>query len=123
MAFVTPLRTEWIEYRRGFSRHRLLEPLVYQVLMRGVDITIIVPAGWVTDFASVPRVFQWIFPSDGDYTKAAVLHDYLCELAGFDGPLADAIFRAAMKELDVKTSRRIAMYYAVRLYQAIKGRI
>ncbi|HMP76842.1 MAG TPA: DUF1353 domain-containing protein [Kiritimatiellia bacterium] len=36
-----------------------------------------VPAGFETDFASVPRIFWPILPlSDAVYDKAAVLHDY-----------------------------------------------
>ncbi len=31
-----------------------------------------------TDLASVPRSLTWLFPRYGSYTKAAVLHDYLC---------------------------------------------
>lgn len=36
-----------------------------------------VPVGFVTDFASIPRMFWSIMPPEGWYGKAAVLHDYL----------------------------------------------
>src|SRR5438093_7156274 len=41
-----------------------------------------VPAGFVTDLASVPVFLTWIFPRYGKYTKAAILHDYLCHHIG-----------------------------------------
>ncbi|KKL66348.1 hypothetical protein LCGC14_2145860, partial [marine sediment metagenome] len=36
-----------------------------------------VPQGFTTDFASVPRVVWWLIPPDGQYTQAAVVHDFL----------------------------------------------
>lgn len=39
---------------------------------------ITVPAGFITDGASVPRAAWWLCPPfDGDYDAAAVLHDYV----------------------------------------------
>ena len=57
------------------KRWMLLRSLYYQ----GETDLIIVPAGFKTDLASVPRVLQWFAPSSGQYTLAAVLHDYLCD--------------------------------------------
>lgn len=48
----------------------LLEDFTY------FDVT--VPAGFVTDGASVPRVFWPILPPYKRTKKAAVVHDYLC---------------------------------------------
>ena len=76
-----------------------------------------VPAGFMTDFASVPRVFTWLLPRYGRWTQAAILHDYLWSLAGegriskFD---ADGIFNRAMRELGVPYLRRWIMWTAVR---------
>ncbi|GAB1516798.1 DUF1353 domain-containing protein [Actinophytocola sp. KF-1] len=78
-----------------------------------------VKAGQDTDFASVPRVFVWFLPRYGRYTKAAILHDYLCRGPVATGELpradADRIFRQAMRELDVAFLRRWIMWAAVRL--------
>jgi len=38
----------------------------------------IVRAGFVTDFATVPRFLSWLIPTYGLYTLAAIVHDYLC---------------------------------------------
>jgi Protein of unknown function (DUF1353) len=77
----------------------------------------VVPAGERTDFASVPRPFIWFIPTYGAYTKAAILHDYLCRLAregSFNRRDADGIFRQAMRSLGVPFIRRWVMWAAVR---------
>ncbi len=78
-----------------------------------------VPVQERTDFASVPRAFVWFIPRYGRYTKAAILHDYLCSVAVPAGRIgridADGIFRQAMRELGVPFLRRWIMWAAVRL--------
>lgn len=75
-----------------------------------------VPAHQGTDFASVPRVFVWFIPRYGRYTKAAILHDYLCRQYVPSGRIsridADGIFRQAMRELGVPFLRRWIMWAA-----------
>ncbi len=81
-----------------------------------VDITIKVPQGFLTDFASIPRLFWPILPPFGPWRYAAVIHDYLFTL---DCPhfLIDAIFRHIMEEFkDIRTWQRVVIYYAVRAY-------
>jgi Protein of unknown function (DUF1353) len=76
-----------------------------------------VPEKELTDFASVPRIFVWFIPTYGRYTKAAILHDYLCRLAKqgrFSRRDADAVFRQAMRSLGVAFVRRWVMWAAVR---------
>ena len=79
----------------------------------------VVPVQEHTDFASVPRVFVWFIPRYGRYTKAAILHDYLCSVCVPAGRVsrieADGIFRQAMRELGVPFLRRWIMWAAVRL--------
>lgn len=53
-----------------------------------------VPAGFVTDFASVPRVFVWLLPRYGDYTWAAILHDYLVTRTGSAAVMPTGCFGA-----------------------------
>ena len=68
--YLTKLQTENI----GGGRHRLTAPLIYQSDTLG---TIEVPAGFETDYASVPRLpfVYLLFGGVGD--EEAVLHDYL----------------------------------------------
>lgn len=76
-----------------------------------------IPAGFVTDLATVPAACTWLAPRYGLYTRAAVLHDFLCEEAHhgwFSRADADGIFRRVMREEGVSHPRRWMMWGAVR---------
>jgi hypothetical protein len=77
-----------------------------------------VPETMRTDFASVPRLFVWLLPRYGRYTKAAIVHDYLWRERARNGVMdwrdADATFRRALRELEVAFLRRWVMWAAVR---------
>lgn len=87
----------------------LLEPLVYE----GKWDLFTVPAGFHTDFASVPRVLRSIVSETGVHTRAAVLHDYLLhtDITAAD---ADGIFRRVLREAGVGFILRNLMWAAVR---------
>ncbi|MGY1855598.1 DUF1353 domain-containing protein [Modestobacter sp. SYSU DS0290] len=92
----------------------VVEPLVY----RGRRDVFVVPAGFRTDFASVPRAVVWLFPRFGRFTLAAVLHDWLVT-EGLDsrvlGPRdADGLFRRVLREVGVPPVRRWLMWTGVR---------
>lgn len=111
--FKTPLQVEKI----GPNKWKLLSPLVYDG-----SIKHIVPAGFETDFASVPRIFWMICPPvAGNHAKPAVLHDYLCENY-YNQAETDKIFLEAMQVNGVGWIKRTLMFQAVRLYQIIKGK-
>ena len=98
---------------------RLVYPLVYRGA-RGDVIT--VPAGWFTDLATVPRAFTPYVPRYGDYTLAAIVHDYLCDKKKAGQPVPgyeswadiDGIFRRILREQGVPLPRREAMWAGVR---------
>jgi hypothetical protein len=77
---------------------------------------VVVPAGFVTDFASVPRAFWSLFRPDGNYAYAAVLHDYLYWTQDRPKSAADAIFRAAMDDLKIADSQSAILFHAVDLF-------
>lgn len=77
---------------------------------------ITVPEGFTTDAASIPRLFWSFLPPLGRYTKAAVVHDYLYRTHLKTKEDADKIFLWLMEDLGVEKVRRIAMYYAVKLF-------
>ena len=79
-------------------------------------IWIDVPADYITDLASVPRVLWSVFPPHGRYAKAAIVHDYLYSNALGTKQWADSVFLEAMTVLNVPRWRRTAMYWAVRLF-------
>lgn len=120
-------------------------PLSWTGTFRGRVGRLLVPASaeqpFETDLASVPRLLTWLVPRYGTYTKAAVLHDYLCQNVGKDTievlptqtatvertaepgerdliPVADRsdadeVFRLVMTELGVPWLRRWLMWSAV----------
>lgn len=72
-----------------------------------------VPAGYVTDLASVPRMPLAYLVAGGRAPKSAVLHDYLYEVkAGRD--YADNVFLAAMKAEGISSAVARLMYWGVR---------
>ena len=79
------------------------------------DETITVPAGFITDLASVPWPASMMIPKSGRFNEAAVVHDYLYHCQMFTRAKSDAIFREAMKDLGVNWFKRGTMYNAVRV--------
>lgn len=89
---------------------------------------VIIPAGFETDFASVPQLFWSIVPPMGKYFIAAVLHDYFYREPGsrtdvvaicdrvITREFADYIFLEEMVDLGVSWWKRKIMYKAVRMF-------
>lgn len=97
------------------QRSVLLAPLIYYSERMGREIT--VPQGFVTDFASVPRLPVAYLLAGGCANEAAVIHDYLyrnqklCSRAD-----ADAVFEEAMGVTGQPWWRRKMMYLGVRIF-------
>ncbi len=93
---------------------RLARPMEYE----GESETFTVPAGYVTDLASVPRALLWLVPPYGAYTRAAILHDWLITDAIPAGRITsrdtDGLFRRVMREEGVKFVPRWVLWAAVR---------
>ena len=75
-----------------------------------------VPAHFVTDFASIPQIFWSIFPTDGKYAYAAVLHDYAYWEQDRPKTEADTMFRQAMDDLRITDRQASILYKAVDLF-------
>ncbi|MBF6174235.1 DUF1353 domain-containing protein [Nocardia blacklockiae] len=88
---------------------------------RGRHDLFVVPEGFRTDFASVPRALVWLIPRYGVFTKAAILHDYLCRDAEVSRADADGLFRRALHEEGVSLPQRWMMWAAVRLGSGLRG--
>lgn len=116
--FLTELTTTKVKEAAGTGRARwkLLCELAYNSQIHGL---IIVPVGYVTDFASVPRL-PFAYWLTGDTAHAsAVVHDYLCSVeyprCEISWARAADVFREAMKHEEVPAWRRTMMYWAVRM--------
>ncbi|EAO0947453.1 DUF1353 domain-containing protein [Salmonella enterica] len=109
--FTTPAILEML----GHYNWRVHEPFAFYLSDDESDV-IEVPAGFVTDLATVPRIFWSVMPPDGKYAKAAIIHDYLYDNALRTKKEADLIFLDGMAVLGVPKWKRIVMYLAVRIF-------
>ena len=76
----------------------------------------VIPAGFTTDLASVPRIFQSIIPKIGHHIRPAIVHDYCYEgFTNLTRKEADEMFLEGMKTTKVSWLRRKAMWLAVRV--------
>jgi len=77
---------------------------------------ITVPAGFVTDLASIPQLFWNLLPPFGKYTEAAVVHDWLYRNHLYSRPTCDAILLEAMQLCGVNWFQRQLIYRNVRAF-------
>lgn len=138
-SFTSPLHVKVLD---DGANYEILEPFTYYI---GDDKEALlnVQAGFITDFASVPRAFWSFYPPFGKYTKCAVLHDRLC-VAYLNKELwndvavnadklptalhnryvrrheADRMFLDSMKAMKVKPLTRTILYWSVRVYAIFK---
>jgi hypothetical protein len=98
----------------GTSTWKLVEDLIYE----GADQRFVIPAGYVTDFATVPKFLRWLIDTYGPYTRAAIVHDWLITHGIPDHLVtsrdADGIFRRIMREEGTPLPTRWVMWAAVR---------
>ncbi len=109
MGFLTSLRVELIAH----NTWRLTQPLRYQCRP---GRTIVVPEGFITDFASVPRIpVAWLLTGDTGH-RAAVVHDWLYQSHERSRKDADRLFYRILREDGEPVWRASLMYAAVRLF-------
>ena len=114
----------------GKSYWYLCNPLDVEITMSDKKYSISIPEGFLTDGASVPRIFWSICPKWDNSHHAVILHDYLCEygIAHVDGVAtvidrshANYLFLQALKFDGLSKIKCSMMYAAVRLYANING--
>ena len=112
-AFTSPLKVSPLPNGRWV----VLEEFSYWTELFGECWTITVPAGFVTDFASIPRAVWWLMsPYDPTHGKAAVIHDYLYASQPCSRKEADQVFLEAMQVLGCGWCRRTVIYQSVRWF-------
>ena len=98
---------------------RILGPdrfeLADEFAVKVADFTVVVPAGFVSDLESVPRlpVVYALFKNRAP--KSAILHDYLYATREHPRDVADRIFLDAMEAEGLAWWMRRAMYAGVRI--------
>jgi hypothetical protein len=116
-AFLTPLDVDLVSdaTNEGRGTWRLNTPLAYQSDVAGKTFT--VPAGFETDFASVPRTpVAFLLTADSAH-EASALHDWLyTPVQPVDRTTADAVLREASLVTGVPTWRAFLMWAGVRAF-------
>ena len=80
---------------------------------------VIVPKGYKTNGANVPRLFWSIFPPNSpEYLSAVLAHDYLCDKGFYK--LADETLKEMMSELGVAKWKIYCFYYACRAWHKLR---
>lgn len=117
--FLTPLDARKLAPGpNGRGTYKLLAPLVYQSDLLGK--TLAIPFGFVTDYASVPRLPLMFMVAGDTAHEAAVVHDWLYTVHAIDGreidrDLADAVFREAVEAVEGSRILASVMWAGVRL--------
>ena len=96
-----------LKYRIDLNMFELLEDYV------SPEITI--PKSFLTDGATVPRIFWCLIPPYHRYLPAAIIHDYQCDL-GVDRHFALKLFRTNLLRLGISAKYRFVMYYGIKAY-------
>lgn len=92
-------------------------PTVWRLEQEYIRNNLHVPKGFIWDGASVPKLVQNVFPKWGDYSGAALMHDYMYRKECKEitkRNIADSIFLDNMKEDGVSWWRRYTIYWGVR---------
>lgn len=117
-SFAGPLRLDFGDWGPGVGRIAiLLEPLRWR--------DIVVPTGFMSDGATVPRLLWWWLPPWGDVaTRAALVHDWLLTQRDAGTPhrgaetraKIDRLFFEALLDLGIPKWRAWPTYAGVRVY-------
>mgnify|MGYP000969372266 CR=1 FL=1 len=104
------------------GKFELVSDYIYQI----ENYVIKVPRGFITDYASIPRIFRPIVLPYGKHSGASVVHDWLyssnCNL-DISREKADKIFLEILKEEGVNPILARLMYIAVRVFGKIRYKI
>lgn len=111
---LTELRSE----RATCQLWELLEPFTFE---NGAAV-ITVPAGFITDFASIPGFAKWYVDDDSpEILGAAVVHDFVYSRRGLMDGIgltrrdADTLLREAMLASGASRAKAWIVYHSVRL--------
>lgn len=110
----------------GGDYYRVAESFRYYLGEKYTDQWVFIPAGMLTDLASIPRIVWNILPPSGKYGPAAIVHDRLCntlqitqagKAVAITRAQADAILGEAMEVLKVPWLKRVTISSAVAMHR------
>lgn len=93
----------------GMAKWKLLEEYV------SANDEISVPAGFISDGASIPWFARRLFSPTGRYFGAAIVHDFIL-VTEWDWPRANYQFWEELTALDIDDWRKHAIHTSVKLY-------
>jgi hypothetical protein len=99
-----------------FNGRKLVE-LADDLYIKSSLTMFIIPKGFKTDLASIPRPLWWfIAPTDWGILVPAIMHDYFYRDATLPREMADFLFKEKMKDFGMGFIKRNLAYFAVRLF-------
>lgn len=111
-SYTSPLALSFL----GKGKFKLERDFSFYMGPKETDEVYTAPKGFITDFASIPRIFWSFLPPIDEYGRAAVIHDYLLESGTTTRKKADKVFLKAMKVDNVSFWKRYLLYFGVRFY-------
>lgn len=108
-AFPLPLVVEDAGMMDGKRLWKVVQPFRFQG-SRCIEV----PVGFITDFASVPRIFWNLFSPTGSHMNSALVHDALYDSKILTRKESDLSFLEAMKAAGVGLITRSLVFAAVR---------
>jgi hypothetical protein len=109
--FLDDLYARPVGMMNGRTTWQLMRPFAYY--SSTIELLISVPEGFITDFASVPRLpLIWLLMSDTGQA-AAVIHDHLWNDQRFPPSIANQVFHEALLVSGVSRWRAGLMHLAV----------
>lgn len=112
----------------GADYWMVAEAFIYYIGSMHSGRYVLIPKGYLTDGASVPRPLWWLIPPWGKYGAAVIVHDFLCETLTIivDGkPVritreeADHILKEALDVLGVNKYISAIIYGGVSFYRKV----
>ena len=108
---------ETIQIEDG-SKWKVQQPFVYTFINNeNRFVNILIPAGWETDYGSIPKVFQNIIEPIGHYSPCYVVHDFMYASEYYSTHSeCDGVLLNHLEERGASWIRRNIVYSAVRSF-------
>lgn len=115
-SFTRPLRTEKITEGINRGKFLLLERFEYHIGSKNSEEIIIVPAGFISDGATIPPILWPIIGHPmANYAQGAFLHDILYRDKVYSRKRCDEIFLESMVVLEIALWKRKIIYWGLRV--------
>lgn len=114
IGYLNPIILRVVDSNASNSIYSIESDLFYYSPL--TELTYVIPEGFITDLASIPKILQSVVKSDGELLESSIIHDYLYTYTNISRSLADEVFREAMTIYKVKRWKLYISYWTVRLF-------